>query len=565
MRTSINLSIISAASILLSAAIPIQICVAQGRYGFTGQGMEPPTGLTFHRLRYYDPETGTFISRDPVGHQGGLNLYSYVLANPINLIDPNGDAPILVPLLVSGTIGGVLGGLGAGAITLATTGDWNKTQNAALIGTATGFVTGSGLGLVGVTYGAGTIGAGSAIASSAVISAAGAGVNNAATQASFNLIDGQSFSQSLSNIDTGQVAASQLIGGGTGFLGGGATVGAIALNRGAQNVQTTMAANLAAYERYLIQTQGASPATIASVQSSVMSGMAQVGGTTAPLTLGLSTTADVILPLGAPFIESAASQYFAPWLNNAFASLNTRFARDQSGVLIDKAAELVGSNLADIKGATYDPDSNQIIFLGSNSTPGVEGIDMDYFYTAVQAVYGSAIPPYVSLDAPASAASLWQDLGDGDGSLEAQEWGGFTLRYNPLWAEVDSNVAVRVKCKIGATNYDFNVNFTPQTIDWLQYPNGQYPMHLVFSSITGTAPPGISVWNGPFTTLPYPQTVLDYVNTSSNVSGGQDWTYPFQLYNGGTGTITNISFAVIPDRQHRRFGGRLEGTKLGWV
>jgi hypothetical protein len=73
------------------------------------------------------------------------------------------------------------------------------------------------------------------------------------------------------------------------------------------------------------------------------------------------------------------------------------------------------------------------------------------------------------------------------------------------------------------------------------------------------------VWDGPFTTLPYPQTVLDYVNTSSNVSGGQDWTYPFQLYNGGTGTITNISFAVIPDRQHRRFGGRLEGTKLGWV
>ena len=239
--------------------------------------------------------------------------------------------------------------------------------------------------------------------------------------------------------------------------------------------------------------------------------------------------------------------------------------KDQSGVLIDKAAELVGSNLADIKGATYDPASNQIIFLGSNSTPGVEGIDMDYFYTAVQAVYGSAIPPYVSLDAPASAASLWQDLGDGDGNFEAQEWGGFTLRYNPLWAEVDSNVAVRVKCKIGATNYDFNVNFTPQTIDWLQYPNGQYPMHLVYSSITGTAPPGISVWNGPFITLPFPQTVLDYVNTSSNVNGGQDWTYPFQLYNGGTGTITNISFAVIPDRQHRRFGGRLEGTKLGWV
>jgi len=236
-----------------------------------------------------------------------------------------------------------------------------------------------------------------------------------------------------------------------------------------------------------------------------------------------------------------------------------------SGVLIDKAAELVGSNLADIKGATYDPESNQIIFLGSNSTPGVEGIDMDYFYTAVQAVYGSAAPPSVSLDAPASAASLWQDLGDGDGNFGAGEWGGFSLHYNPLWSEQDGNVAVRVKCKIGTTNYDFNVNLVPETIDWLVYPNGQYPMHLVYSSITGTAPPNISVWTGPFTTLPYGETTLDYVNTGSTLNGGQDWYYPFQLYNGGTGTITNISFAVIPDRQHRRFGGRLEGTKLGWV
>jgi hypothetical protein len=90
-------------------------------------------------------------------------------------------------------------------------------------------------------------------------------------------------------------------------------------------------------------------------------------------------------------------------------------------------------------------------------------------------------------------------------------------------------------------------------------------MHLVYSSITGTAPPGIIVWDGPFTSLPYPQTFLDYVNRSSNVNGGQDWTYPFQLFNNGSGTITNISFAVIPDRQHRRFGGCLEGTKLGWV
>ena len=38
----------------------------------------------------YDPELGRWLSRDPIGEDGGLNLYGYVANDPIGLIDPDG-------------------------------------------------------------------------------------------------------------------------------------------------------------------------------------------------------------------------------------------------------------------------------------------------------------------------------------------------------------------------------------------------------------------------------------------------------------------------------------------
>ncbi len=59
----------------------------------TGQ----PTGISSHNLyvmnqRWYAPDLGRFLNRDPIGFSGGLNLYSYVRQNPINRIDPMGLA-----------------------------------------------------------------------------------------------------------------------------------------------------------------------------------------------------------------------------------------------------------------------------------------------------------------------------------------------------------------------------------------------------------------------------------------------------------------------------------------
>ena len=42
--------------------------------------------------RYYDPGTGKFINRDPIGYDGGQNLYGFCEGNPVNESDPNGTS-----------------------------------------------------------------------------------------------------------------------------------------------------------------------------------------------------------------------------------------------------------------------------------------------------------------------------------------------------------------------------------------------------------------------------------------------------------------------------------------
>jgi RHS repeat-associated protein len=51
---------------------------------------EDPTGLLNEGFRYRDMETGTFISRDPLGLVDGPNVYCYVRQNPWTMWDPEG-------------------------------------------------------------------------------------------------------------------------------------------------------------------------------------------------------------------------------------------------------------------------------------------------------------------------------------------------------------------------------------------------------------------------------------------------------------------------------------------
>lgn len=68
---------------------------------FSGQQYDEETGLIYLRNRYYDPETGRFISKDPYPgtpfNPQTLNPYTYVLNNPVNLIDLTGRHEELPP------------------------------------------------------------------------------------------------------------------------------------------------------------------------------------------------------------------------------------------------------------------------------------------------------------------------------------------------------------------------------------------------------------------------------------------------------------------------------------
>lgn len=77
---------------------------------FGGQTYLPSADLYIAKKRIMDPKIGAFLSMDSLGYKDSSSLYVYAAQDPINKIDPNGQAvPTIVSVFV---IGGALAGFG---------------------------------------------------------------------------------------------------------------------------------------------------------------------------------------------------------------------------------------------------------------------------------------------------------------------------------------------------------------------------------------------------------------------------------------------------------------------
>ena len=72
---------------------PIGTPLPSTPFGWQGQAgcyTDAETVLVFMQARYYAPGLGRFVSRDPIGFAGGINLYAYCYGDPVNYADPDG-------------------------------------------------------------------------------------------------------------------------------------------------------------------------------------------------------------------------------------------------------------------------------------------------------------------------------------------------------------------------------------------------------------------------------------------------------------------------------------------
>ncbi|GAA5510293.1 RHS repeat-associated core domain-containing protein [Novipirellula caenicola] len=73
-------------------------------FGYTGRDWDADAGLQNNRARWYDPATGRWLSKDPIGFAAGdANLYRYVGNQATTETDPSGLANFILPSAIPGS------------------------------------------------------------------------------------------------------------------------------------------------------------------------------------------------------------------------------------------------------------------------------------------------------------------------------------------------------------------------------------------------------------------------------------------------------------------------------
>ena len=172
-----------------------------GSLGVMTEDFDDPMGLYFMRARFYDPDTGRFLGKDPVEgvltNPLGLNRYVYGRDNPLVYNDPSGE----VINLVTGAIGAGFGFFGT-VVSDVISGEWSDPAVYAA-NTLGGFVGGVTLNpAIGV-----------AVAS--------------ATAAATNVYEQVSEGRSLEEVDWGSVAVDAVVSGTISYASGGVGKGLV--------------------------------------------------------------------------------------------------------------------------------------------------------------------------------------------------------------------------------------------------------------------------------------------------------------------------------------------------
>jgi RHS repeat-associated protein len=59
-------------------------------FQFSTKRFDSDTGLNYYGYRFYNPSIERWMNRDPLGEEGGVNLYGFVNGDPVNYFDPWG-------------------------------------------------------------------------------------------------------------------------------------------------------------------------------------------------------------------------------------------------------------------------------------------------------------------------------------------------------------------------------------------------------------------------------------------------------------------------------------------